>query len=55
MTETKTGKSRSNEKEIRVESRLIDFMVLMKIWDRIMEFSEVYVLISCSLSTCVWL
>jgi lysine-ketoglutarate reductase/saccharopine dehydrogenase-like protein (TIGR00300 family) len=37
MTATGTGKSRSNEKEIKVEGHLIDSMILTKIWDRIME------------------
>jgi lysine-ketoglutarate reductase/saccharopine dehydrogenase-like protein (TIGR00300 family) len=37
MTETGTDKSRSNEKEIKVEGHLIDSMILTKIWDRIME------------------
>jgi lysine-ketoglutarate reductase/saccharopine dehydrogenase-like protein (TIGR00300 family) len=34
---TEKGKTRPNEKEIKVDGHLIDSMILTKIWDRIME------------------
>ncbi len=37
MKESKPTKSRSNEKEVKVEGHLIDSLILTKIWDRVIE------------------
>jgi lysine-ketoglutarate reductase/saccharopine dehydrogenase-like protein (TIGR00300 family) len=37
LKENQSRKSRSNEKEVKVEGHLIDSMILTKIWDRIIE------------------